>query len=194
MGAICSNETPGFLRNTRRYNQEGRILQQERHKLQAQCHAWNTCVDTGLDRGPEIITRDKEANKWTWYIPPQSRARYIRSRPKIYAGTPFLNEVCAPVQYTCPGKDYQPTYLPTYLPIYLSINLSTALVDLRRFFSFLIRTQSVGLLGRGIRQSQGHYLYTEQHKQRINAYRRPCPEQDSNARSQCTSGRRQFMP
>jgi hypothetical protein len=40
-----------------------------------------------------------------------------------------------------------------YLSIYLSINLtiyrSTALVDLGRFFSFLIYTQSVGLLGRG---------------------------------------------
>jgi hypothetical protein len=34
--------------------------------------------------------------------------------------------------------------------IYLSIYGSTALVDLGRFFSFLIYTQSTGLLGRGI--------------------------------------------
>jgi hypothetical protein len=39
--------------------------------------------------------------------------------------------------------------------IYLSIYLSFALVDLGRLFSFLIHTQSVKLLGRGISQSQG---------------------------------------
>jgi hypothetical protein len=49
--------------------------------------------------------------------------------------------------------------------IYLSIYGSTALVDLGRFFSFLIRTQLEGLLGRGISPSQGRYLHTEQHKQ-----------------------------
>jgi hypothetical protein len=31
-------------------------------------------------------------------------------------------------------------------------------------FNFLIYTQSVGLLGRGISQLQGRYLHTEQHK------------------------------
>jgi hypothetical protein len=35
---------------------------------------------------------------------------------------------------------------------------STALVDLGRFFSSLTDTQSVGLLGRVISPSQGHYL------------------------------------
>jgi hypothetical protein len=30
-------------------------------------------------------------------------------------------------------------------------------------------TQSVGLLGKGVRLSQGRYLHTEQHKQRINS-------------------------
>jgi hypothetical protein len=44
---------------------------------------------------------------------------------------------------------------------HLSIYGSTALVDLGRFFSFLIHTQSVGLLGRGISPSQGRYLHTE---------------------------------
>jgi hypothetical protein len=37
-----------------------------------------------------------------------------------------------------------------------------------RFLSFLIDTQSVGLLGRGISLSQGRYLHTEQYKHRIN--------------------------
>jgi hypothetical protein len=43
-----------------------------------------------------------------------------------------------------------------------SIYGSTALVGLGRFFSFLIYTQSVGLLGRVISPSQGRYLHTEQ--------------------------------
>jgi hypothetical protein len=54
--------------------------------------------------------------------------------------------------------------------IHLSIYDSTALVDLGRFFSFLIHTRSVGLFGRGISPSQGRYLHTEQHKHRINAH------------------------
>jgi hypothetical protein len=86
---------------------------------------------------------------------------------------------------------YPPTYLPiTYLPAYLSIYGSTALVDLDRFFSFLICTHSVGLLGRGISPSQGRYLHTEQHKHRINSHRYPCLEWDSNPRSQCLRERR----
>jgi hypothetical protein len=42
--------------------------------------------------------------------------------------------------------------------IELSMQGSTALVDLGRFFSFVIYTQLVGLLGRGISPSQGRYL------------------------------------
>jgi hypothetical protein len=42
---------------------------------------------------------------------------------------------------------------------------STDHVDLGRFFSFLIYTQSVGLLRRRISPSQGRYLHTGQHKQ-----------------------------
>jgi hypothetical protein len=51
----------------------------------------------------------------------------------------------------------------------MSIYGSIALVDLSRFFSFLIYTQSVGHLGREISPPQGRYLDTEQHKHRINA-------------------------
>jgi hypothetical protein len=54
---------------------------------------------------------------------------------------------------------YLSVCLSVYLSIYLSIYGSTALVDLGRFFSFLIYTQSVGLLGRGISPSQGRYLH-----------------------------------
>jgi hypothetical protein len=37
----------------------------------------------------------------------------------------------------------------------------TALVDLGRFSSFLIYTQSVGLLGRGISPPEDRYVHTE---------------------------------
>jgi hypothetical protein len=58
--------------------------------------------------------------------------------------------------------------------------LYNALLGLGCFFSFLIYTQTVGLLGREIRPLQGRYLHTEQHKHRINARRHPCLEWDSN--------------
>jgi hypothetical protein len=85
-------------------------------------------------------------------------------------------------------------YVYICLSIYLYIYGSTALVDLGRFFSFLIYTQLIGLLGRGISPSQGRYLHTEQHKHRINAHRCPCLEWGSNSGSQCSSRRRRFMP
>jgi hypothetical protein len=99
-----------------------------------------------------------------------------------------------------PGTEW-PSYTPRHwISVYL-ICLSnlficdcTALVDLGRFFSFLIFTQSVGLLERGISPSQGHYLHAEQHKNRINARRHSCLEWGSNPRSQCSSRRRRFMP
>jgi hypothetical protein len=64
------------------------------------------------------------------------------------------------------------------------------------FFIFVIFfTQTVGLLGRVINQSQGRYLYTAQHKHRINAHINiHALEWDSNPRSQRSSERRQFMP
>jgi hypothetical protein len=77
------------------------------------------------------------------------------------------------------------TYLPTYG--------STALLDLGRFFSFLIYTQSVGLPGQGSARRKAA-TYTGQHRHRINAHRHPCLEWDSKPRSQRSSKRRQFMP
>jgi hypothetical protein len=80
---------------------------------------------------------------------------------------------------------YLPTYLPTDLSIYLLAHQPThrstylptygptALVDLGCFFSLLIYTQSVGLLGLEIGQSQGRYLHTERHKHGIIAHRHP---------------------
>jgi hypothetical protein len=48
--------------------------------------------------------------------------------------------------------------------------------------------QLVGLLGQGISQTQGFYLHrTTQHRKNSDTH--PCPEKDSNLRSQCSSGR-----
>jgi hypothetical protein len=47
--------------------------------------------------------------------------------------------------------------------------ICSPLLGLGCFFSFLICTHSVGILGRGISLSEGLYLHTEQHKHRIKA-------------------------
>jgi hypothetical protein len=60
--------------------------------------------------------------------------------------------------------------------------------------SLYLFAQSVGLLVQGISPSQGRYLHRGQHKHRINAHRHPCLKWDSNPRSQCSSGKRGFMP
>jgi hypothetical protein len=89
---------------------------------------------------------------------------------------------------------YLPTYLPTHPPTHPSIHPSiylwpySPLLDLSHFLSFLIYTQSVGLLGQGISLPQGRYLHAEQHKHRINAHRHPCLESDPNPRSQGSRG------
>jgi hypothetical protein len=60
----------------------------------------------------------------------------------------------------------------TNLFIHSFINDPTALCCPDIFFSFVIFfTRTEGLLGRGIRKSQGRYLHTGQHKYRINAHR-----------------------
>jgi hypothetical protein len=45
----------------------------------------------------------------------------------------------------------------------------------------------------GVSPSQGHYLHTGEHKHRINANRHPSLKWNSNPRSQCLSGRRQYI-
>jgi hypothetical protein len=78
--------------------------------------------------------------------------------------------------------------------IYLSMVLQHFFLDLSRFFSFLILYTIDRTPWTGIRPSQGRYLHKQQHKHRINAYRHPCLEWDSNPRSQRSSERRQFIP
>jgi hypothetical protein len=55
-------------------------------------------------------------------------------------------------------------------------------------------TQWVGLLGWGISPSQGSYLYTKQHKHRVNTHRHSFFKWDLNPRPLCLSGRIQFVP
>jgi hypothetical protein len=63
--------------------------------------------------------------------------------------------------------------------------------SLKRFVSlqFLNLRQPVGLLGQAISPSQGRYLTQSQ-----NNHRHTCLECNSNPRSQCSSGRRRFIP
>jgi hypothetical protein len=58
--------------------------------------------------------------------------------------------------------------------------------------SFLIYTQSVGLLGWAVRRKASSY--TRNNANRINAHRHPWREWESNPRSQRSSERREFMP
>jgi hypothetical protein len=78
--------------------------------------------------------------------------------------------------------------LSVHLWLYIS------LLGLCRFFGFLMYTQTVGLLGRGISTSQGLYLNTEQHKHRRNARKYPWLKWVPNPYFQRLNGRRQFMP
>jgi hypothetical protein len=84
-------------------------------------------------------------------------------------------------------------YLSIPIKYYLFYGSTALCWTLAAFFSVLIFLHSVGLLGRGISSSQGHYLLTGQQNDRINANRHPCFEWDSNPRPQSSSERRQFM-
>jgi hypothetical protein len=96
-----------------------------------------------------------------------------------------------------------PTYLPTYLPTHPSIHphislsiylwLYSPLLDFGRFLSFLIFYTINSTPWMGVSPLQGRYLHTGQHKHRINTHIHQCLKWDSNPRSQCLSGRRQFM-
>jgi hypothetical protein len=76
----------------------------------------------------------------------------------------------------------------------ISLWLYSFLLGLGRFFNFLIFYTVGTTPWTGISPSQGSYLHTGQHRHRTNEHRHPCLEWDSNPRSQCLGGRRQFMP
>jgi hypothetical protein len=87
------------------------------------------------------------------------------------------------------GRNILPPSLSIYLQLY------SPLLGLGLFFSLLILyTISRTPLTRDQPFARSLYLYTGQHKHRINAQRHPCFEWDSNPRSEYLSGRRWFMP
>jgi hypothetical protein len=62
-------------------------------------------------------------------------------------------------------------YNYSFIHSFIHQRLYSLLLGPGLFFSFVIFfTQTVGLLGRGISPSQGHYLHTGQHKHRINSH------------------------
>jgi hypothetical protein len=102
----------------------------------------------------------------------------------------FVQRDEAPTQRNFNQNNFTPQTRPSLtLGDILSLSLSL-LLPLWSTGKFLNLGQSVGHLGLGISPSQGRYL----HKHRINADKHPCLEWDSNPWSQCSSGRRHFMP
>jgi hypothetical protein len=124
-------------------------------------------------------------NDWEKFTFPQRSAASA-------SGAVFLSNTSVPVsvhESTLQGSVLR----DTVTVIYLSMDLQSLWI-LAAFSVSWSFTQSVGHLGVGISPSQGRYLHTEQYKHRINAYRHPCLEWDSNPRSQCLSRWRRFMP
>jgi hypothetical protein len=85
-----------------------------------------------------------------------------RSRAAIYELhlLLFQSKIFSNLDNFCPTTQIFPSPVLPRVGL-LSVCGSTALVDLGRFFNFLIYAQSVGLLGRGISPSQDRYLHTE---------------------------------
>jgi hypothetical protein len=123
---------------------------------------------------------------------------------------PIRTEICLSIYlsiylyiYIC--LSVCPSFRPSmYLSICLSVGLSdlsnlsmalTALLDLGRFFSFLIIYRDGRIPWMGNQPVAGPlptHRTTQTQNKRI--YRHPCLELDSNRRSQTSSGRGRFMP
>jgi hypothetical protein len=85
--------------------------------------------------------------------------------------------------------------LVCWISSYYSFCFSLCLFQASGFFFFTYGSfrHLVGLLGWGISPSP-RPLPTEDNTTQRNTDTHPCPEQDSNLRSQCSSGRRQYLP
>jgi hypothetical protein len=110
---------------------------------------------------------------------------YLSVYMSIYLFTclPICLSVCLPI---C---------LSVYLCIYLSIY--SPLLGLGRFSSFMILYTAGGTPWTGdqpIARLLLMCVYYVSVQHRINAHKHPYLKLDSNPRSQCLSGRRQFMP
>jgi hypothetical protein len=91
------------------------------------------------------------------------------------------------------GWDHVQVLPPQCFTLFLSLALTFWSIEL--ISQFLDYLETVELLGRVISSSQGLYLNTGQHKHRKTHthIKHPCPEWDSNPRSQLSSEQRQYM-
>jgi hypothetical protein len=92
---------------------------------------------------------------------------------------------------------YISIYLSMYVSMYLSIYLwlYSPLFDLGRFFQIFdpIHIRSDSLDGGSARLKAATYTQNNQNTGK-NGHKHPCFNWDSNSRTKCLSGRRQFMP
>jgi hypothetical protein len=107
---------------------------------------------------------------------------------KLHGRTPVNPRLLSSVYFLI---HYSPVILQFFFTSSCSHFWSIGLIS-----QFLDQSQTVGLLGRVINSSQCLYLNTGQRKHRKTHtdIKHPCPEQDSNPRSQPPSERRQYMP
>jgi hypothetical protein len=121
------------------------------------------------------------------------------STDSCVTGISYLNDM---LRGTVKFHEYLPKPCPWETNVlfqvwnWLTLSFSVALQHFEPWplFQVLNPIHTVRLLGLGISPSQGLYLHTEQQKHGTNAHRHPCLEWDSNPRTQCSSGRRWFMP
>jgi hypothetical protein len=87
---------------------------------------------------------------------------------------------------------YSPTYLSVFVPVVPVWSIEHLWVACFHF-SFVVLDSRQDSLGGGLALRK-NTTYTGQHKHKISTYRHPCIEWDSNPWSQCSIGRRLFMP
>jgi hypothetical protein len=91
-------------------------------------------------------------------------------RPAIFLSFFLVNSPVVPRSLHCIFFSIHFLLIIISFHIRLLLWLYSPLLGIGGFSVSWSYTQSVGLLGREISESQGLYLYTEKHKHRINAY------------------------
>jgi hypothetical protein len=132
---------------------------------------------------------------WVWFeptIPASKRARTVYALDRSATVTGITRHILYDIFHFFFNKKSHYGQLVYSFTIHQKFY--SPLLGFGLFFSFVIFfTQAVELLGRMVSLSQGRYLHTGQHTQRIKAHKHSCLEWDSKPRSQCSSERRQFM-
>jgi hypothetical protein len=152
------------------------------------------CTTKQLPPGHEIQVADDFAARCIHYVC-YKRLQHATRPPSFvftrYLWTPIVN-LLSSVRF-----NFQYIYIYIYIYIHTCLFISnfhlfihqwlySPLLGSGLFFSSVsFFTQTVGLLGWVIRQSQGRYLHTGQHKQNKRTHRHPSLEWNSNPRSQC---------